>query len=156
MASNNDVNSNKKNQNEKKKSFKDKFNSFIKNIKSKLNVVVGKRDEPVLNAEETYFRTKYDGISSLEEYITAAQRHISLEIRRNIIPNAYANNTENNFRSYYTTIDFDEDMSPYADKIFKPFKENGFKFIPLHDHIDELKNISLWLISWDKRNSFKK
>ena len=114
------------------------------------------KEEKPLTAQEAYFKTKYGDISSLDEYIEVAQNHIALEIRRNMTPNVYANINEDKFHSYYAMVDFDEDMVPYVDEIFKPFKDNGFQFIPLHDRIEEINNASVWLISWDKRRNLKR
>lgn len=114
------------------------------------------RNEKPLTAQEAYFRTKYGDITSLDEYITVAQNHIALEIKRCISPNLYANANEDKFHSYYAMVDFDEDMVPYVDEIFKPFRDNGFKFIPLHDRIEEVNNASVWLISWDKRRKLER
>jgi hypothetical protein len=114
------------------------------------------KEERPLTAQEAYFKTKYGDISSLDEYIEAAQNHIAFEIRRNMIPNVYTNINEDKFHSYYAMVDFDKGMEPYVDEIFKPFKDNGFQFIPLHDRIEEINNASVWLISWDKRRNLKR
>lgn len=114
------------------------------------------REDKPLTAQEAYFKTKYGDISSLDEYIEVAQNHIALEIRRNMIPNTYASINEDKFHSYYAMIDFDEDMIPYVEEIFKPFKDNGFQFIPLHNRIEEINNASVWLISWDKRRKLER
>ena len=114
------------------------------------------RNEKLLTAQEAYFRTKYGDITSLDEYIAVAQNHIALEIKRCLSPNLYANADEDKFHSYYAMVDFDEDMVPYVDEIFKPFRDNGFQFIPLHDRIEEVNNASVWLISWDKRRKLER
>jgi len=114
------------------------------------------RNEKPLTAQEAYFRTKYGDITSLDEYIAVAQNHIALEIKRCLSPNLYANADEDKFHSYYAMVDFDEDMVPYVDEIFKPFRDNGFQFIPLHDRIEEINNASVWLISWDKRRKLER
>jgi hypothetical protein len=114
------------------------------------------RNEKPLTAQEAYFRTKYGDITSLDEYIKVAQNHIALEIKRCMSPNMYANANEDKFHSYYAMVDFDEDMIPYVDEIFKPFRDNGFQFIPLHDRIEEINNASVWLISWDKRRKLER
>lgn len=115
-----------------------------------------KKDEHPLTAQEAYFKTKYGDISSLDEYIEVAQNHIALEIRRNMIPDTYTSINEDKFHSYYAMVDFDEDMVPYVEEIFKPFKDNGFQFIPLHNRIEEINNASVWLISWDKRRKLER
>lgn len=133
-----------------------KKEKFVKLVKSKWNTLIGRKEERPLTAQEAYFKTKYGDISSLDEYIEVAQKHIALEIKRNMTPNTYASINEDKFHSYYAMVDFDEDMVPYVDEIFKPFKENGFLFIPLHDRIEEINNASVWLISWDKRRNLKR
>ena len=115
-----------------------------------------KKDRKLLTAQEAYFKTKYGDITSLEEYIEVAKNHIELEIKRSMFPNIYEDANEDKFHSYYAMVDFDEDMVPYVDEIFKPFKDNGFKFIPLHDRIEEVNNASVWLISWDFRKNLKR
>ena len=114
------------------------------------------RNEKPLTAQEAYFRTKYGDITSLDEYIKVAQNHIALEIKRCMSPDMYASANEDKFHSYYAMVDFDEDMVPYVDEIFKPFRDNGFQFIPLHDRIEEINNASVWLISWDKRRKLER
>lgn len=118
--------------------------------------VFKKREEEILTAQEAYFRTKYGDIKSLDEYIKVAQNHIALEIRRNMIPNTYESANEDKFHSYYAMVDFDDDMVPYVEEIFKPFKDKGFQFIPLSDRIEEINNASVWLISWDKRKNLQR
>ena len=130
--------------------------SYLKNVKSKFGKVFGRSEQKIITAEEAYFKTKYGNISSLDDYIKIAQEHISNEIKRMIIPNTYANSNEDKFHSYYAIVDFDDDMVPYVEEIFKPFKDSGFEFIPLHDRIDEVNKASVWLISWDKRRNLKR
>lgn len=135
---------------------KSKMNKFLDGFKSKCEMLLGHREERLMTAEEAYFKTKYGDISSLEEYIKVAQAHIALEIRRNMYPDTCSSVYEDKFHSYYAMVDFDDDMVPYVDEIFKPFRDNGFLFIPLHDRIEEINNASVWLISWDKRRNLKR
>lgn len=129
------------------------LNSFISKC-SKL--FFPREDDMPLTAEQAYFKTKYGDISSLEQYIKVAQSHIAIEIKRNMFPNTMSNANEDKFHSYYAMVDFDDDMVPYVEEIFKPFKDNGFLFIPLHDRIEEINKASVWLISWDKRRNLKR
>lgn len=133
-----------------------KIGKGLKFLRCCKKALIWEKEKKLLTAQEAYFKTKYDDISSLDEYIKVAQNHIELEIKRNIMPNVYADVNENKFRSYYAMVDFDEDLVPYVDEIFKPFIDNGFQFIPLHARIEEINNASVWLISWDKRRNLKR
>lgn len=104
-----------------------------------------------VSATDAFFRTKYGDIKSPEQYVEVAQSYIRRMIESRIDP--YRRDPKDAiFRSYYCIVDFDSEMRDYMDKIFEPFKRDGYLVTKLSGRIEEIKNELVFIVSWDKRD----
>ena len=116
--------------------FSDWFKSLFK-----------RKKEKSLSAEEAYFRTKYGVYKSTEQRSSDRQKSVRELIMSKISPGYRA---DINFTSFYCVIDLEDELKPYVDEIFKPFKEEGFKVYNLSELVEEINDDLVFLISWYK------
>lgn len=113
-----------------------------------LNRIFGKlkKTQTPFNAEYAWFESTYgDTYMDIETRIKNKQNNVKEQIRDCFKTN---NINVNRTESYKCFVDVPSDLCGYTDEIFKPFIENGFKVVSLHDKIDELKDDCTYLISW--------
>lgn len=122
---------------------------FIEQVKT---LFTRKKEKP-LSAEEAYFRTKYGVYKTTDQRILDRQKSVRELIKAKITPGYRA---EINFSSYYCVIDLEDELKPYVDEIFKPFKEEGFKVFNLSELVEDINNDLVFLISWYKTDFQKK
>lgn len=104
----------------------------------------------LMTADEAYFKSKNGYYVSTEKRILNHQKHIKELIKSKYkIPssNSYQDTV---FSSFYCVYDFETDMKPYIDEVFKPFIERGFEITNLSEAIPSLNDECVYLISWNK------
>lgn len=106
-----------------------------------------RKKEKGLSAEEAYFRTKYGVYKSKEQRILDRQKSVRELIMSKISPGYRA---DINFTSFYCVIDLEDELRPYVEEIFKPFKDEGFKVYNLSELVEEINDDLVFLVSWYK------
>ena len=129
------------------KQSEEKTNSTFEHLKK-----VFHKEKPEFTAEYAWLETTYGGgtFLTLEERIKGKQDYI-----RNLIKSKFPSHDErykpvNVNGSYRCVVDIEEDLICCIDEVFKPFIEGGFKIINLSEHIKEIEDENVYLISWKK------
>ena len=129
------------------KQSEEKTNSTFEYLKK-----VFHKEKPEFTAEYAWLETTYGGgtFLTLEERIKGKQDYI-----RNLIKSKFPSHDErykpvNVNGSYRCVVDIEEDLVCCVDEVFKPFIEGGFKIINLSEHIKEIEDENVYLISWKK------
>lgn len=104
----------------------------------------------LMSAEEAYYKSKNGYYVATEKRILNHQKHI-----KDLIKSKYKLPSTNSiqdtvFSSFYCVYDFENDMKPYIDEVFKPFVERGFEITNLSEAIPSLNDECVYLISWNK------
>jgi len=127
-----------------------KTNSPFESLKKLLH-----KEKPDFTAEFAWLETTYgkDTFRTLEQRIKDKQEYIRILIKSKFPLHDERYKPSNVVGSYRCVVDIEEDLACCVDEVFKPFIENGFKIINLSEHITELSDENVYLISW--KNIFK-
>ena len=108
------------------------------------NKIENKLKEPDLNSKWAWTVATY-GISSwkpIDQRIKSKQKYIKTLIRSKALQVA---ETDIYISPYHCTVDLELDLIDYADEIFKPFKDKGFKVVEAGQLLGES---GVYMISW--------
>ncbi len=107
------------------------------------------KEELPLTAEMAWIETTYGAGSykPIEKRIKDKQQHIKNTIKNKTM-NSNTGMINGLARDFRCVVEIDEDLKRHVDEIFKPFIECGFNVINLSEHITELSDEYVYLISW--------
>lgn len=105
-------------------------------------------NEDIISADAAYSKTTYGSEMDKDSLVKLHQHQINRLIKEKT---EFRTNGDA-FADYRCVYSFPKDMVPFIDEVIKVFIDKGYKVINLSEHVDEIQNDHVYLISWYKDN----